>query len=976
MKKLIALLLALAMVLSLAACSGGTQPQGGGTDNPGQGQTPDPAPNTNPEPNPNPNPNPNPDPTPDPNPNPNPNPNPDPQPDPEPQKQIRQEIKDAVEKYEQAVDQLVSAAKEYADKPTRDLLGKWTEVFAQVGEISESLAGFDEKTLTADEKALISEAGERMQKKLDEMPDISYIEPIVTYTDYPLAAKVLEDNESYKITLLGGAHGDDGSAVFRFELQNKTKDRELDFTVERSTVMDWVVSPWLSEELQPGETKGDVELRFWPGELEAQTIESVDELTFNFHVVSYLEGDAEELQDNYYTIYPTGMEKDKIQAPTRETLEGEAFLINTDDVFLVLYAPEVTPFGTSLRFFAENCTKDKDLLISIENIAVNGWKSDSGNVMSIPAGKRMYDSFYLSGLDELGITSCDRLDLHVQVEDSDNWSEGAIVSQDFALFPTGKAPEEVAVPARPTGENEVTVEETDDFAFIILSYGKDSVFEDGYNYNLYVKNKTDRLLYFSMEDVYLQEASLGYYWGESLPAGIQKLSNIYFDLPYMAQEYGVTAVTPMKFTLYVRESDEWNAVPVFERAYTFGLDETGKPQLTAEPIKEIRPEIRQMVKLVEDAVDELVAVSWQYAEDPGSGELFMKYLEVLSKLAEASEGFDEIDEESLTPDERAFVEEAGARIEARMDEMPELDFSGPELDYTEIDMEPLVLAEGEGYKVTMLSGTYGTDGSAVFRFSLENRTKDKDLSFQANDIAINGWAVGGWLYESVSAGETIESELEIYPDSRPNPGSLDKLQFTFKVSDPWDWENEDLLNREFVLYPTGTDPETFTVPERETVEGETVLLDEAGYKMVLYPAEVSFWGTESYKVYVENNSDRAVEFAIKNVIVNGWLGDSEFSAQCAPGLRLYGTLYAPDLTEAGVTSCDRLELDYTVTDAELWTDPPTVLGHKVLYPTGMDPEDVVVPARPVYDSEITLLDTDQCTFILLKAQPNEIFTDS
>ncbi|MBQ4382183.1 MAG: hypothetical protein II794_05560, partial [Oscillospiraceae bacterium] len=46
------------------------------------------------------------------------------------------------------------------------------------------------------------------------------------------------------------------------------------------------------------------------------------------------------------------------------------------------------------------------------------------------------------------------------------------------------------------------------------------------------------------------------------------------------------------------------------------------------------------------------------------------------------------------------------------------------------------------------------------------------------------------------------------------------------------------------------------------------------------------------------------------------------------------------------------------------------------YPTGMDPEDVVVPARPVYDSEITLLDTDQCTFILLKAQPNEIFTDS
>lgn len=114
---------------------------------------------------------------------------------------------------------------------------------------------------------------------------------------------------------------------------------------------------------------------------------------------------------------------------------------------------------------------------------------------------------------------------------------------------------------------------------------------------------------------------------------------------------------------------------------------------------------------------------------------------------------------------------------------------------------------------------------------------------------------------------------------------------------------------------------------------QTVLLDEAGIRVIATGVSGEKWFGREIAVQAENNTDRAVVVQVRGVSVNGAMVSPVFSCNVEPGKKANDAIpiYRAALDRAGIRSIQLVELRIRVFDAENWN---TILeGKPVLIQT-------------------------------------------
>lgn len=112
---------------------------------------------------------------------------------------------------------------------------------------------------------------------------------------------------------------------------------------------------------------------------------------------------------------------------------------------------------------------------------------------------------------------------------------------------------------------EIVLVDDKNCTFKITSIDEDSIW--GYTLNVYLENKTDLDLMFSLDDVSINGYMCDPFWAAAVSGGMKANEEISFmDSDF--EKNGITDVTDITFTLNVYDSNDWSADHLVDETFT------------------------------------------------------------------------------------------------------------------------------------------------------------------------------------------------------------------------------------------------------------------------------------------------------------------------------------------------------------------------------------------------------------------------
>jgi len=265
------------------------------------------------------------------------------------------------------------------------------------------------------------------------------------------------------------------------------------------------------------------------------------------------------------------------QREVKEYTINNVVLVDNDDVkIVVLSAYKGTYSGFYLDMYYENKTTDKEMMFSLRDTIVNGYVISSFWIDSLEAGKSGNDRIRLSTehMEQSGITSVDKIELFINVYDTDDWLADDFIDQKFTIYPTGLEDSEVISPDRPMFEDECILINNDEITIVILDTYEDSIW--GYTMLTYIENKTlEKELMFSLQDVVVNGYNINSFWASSLLPKTKTVTTINLSESDM-ELADITTVDKIELYMRVYDYNDWFADDLMNSKYTIyptGLNE-------------------------------------------------------------------------------------------------------------------------------------------------------------------------------------------------------------------------------------------------------------------------------------------------------------------------------------------------------------------------------------------------------------------
>lgn len=223
-------------------------------------------------------------------------------------------------------------------------------------------------------------------------------------------------------------------------------------------------------------------------------------------------------------------------------------------------------WGYSWKVYLENKT-DKNLMFGIDDCSVNGVMVDPFWAESVAAGKKSNETISWSSslFEENGISADNvtQVSFNLRVYDSDDWSADDFVDDTFTVYPMGE--ENATTVERTSQDSDIVLFDNDDCTMVVTGFDPDSVF--GYSVNVYLVNKTDKNLMFSVGDASINGFMCAPFWATSVAAGKTKSTSIDWSDSTLA-ENGIESVEEIELPIRVYDEDSWSGDDVVNEAYT------------------------------------------------------------------------------------------------------------------------------------------------------------------------------------------------------------------------------------------------------------------------------------------------------------------------------------------------------------------------------------------------------------------------
>lgn len=221
-------------------------------------------------------------------------------------------------------------------------------------------------------------------------------------------------------------------------------------------------------------------------------------------------------------------------------------------------------WGYTLKAYLENKT-DKELMFSVSNASVNGFMCDPFWAVTVSAGMKANEEirFMEEDLKRSGIETVTDIEFTLRVYDNNDWDAGDLVDEAVTIYPLG---EEAVQPfTRQSVADEIVLFDDNNCTMIVTGFDPDNIW--GYTMNVYLENKTDKKLMFSIGDAAVNGFMCDPFWAETVAPG--KRSNT--TVSWMQQDFeenGIAEVETLTLPIRVYDADNWNAADLVEETFT------------------------------------------------------------------------------------------------------------------------------------------------------------------------------------------------------------------------------------------------------------------------------------------------------------------------------------------------------------------------------------------------------------------------
>lgn len=151
----------------------------------------------------------------------------------------------------------------------------------------------------------------------------------------------------------------------------------------------------------------------------------------------------------------------------------------------------------------------------------------------------------------------------MRVYDSNDWSAPDIYKDRLSLYPLGK--ENVSIVERKAQPKDLVIVNNDQISCMIIGFGEDSIW--GYTAHLYLVNKTDKTIMFSVEEGSVNGYMIDPFWAKEVPPHARCYSDMYWSSSAF-EENDITKVEEIELTFRAYDSNNWSAPNIFTEKRT------------------------------------------------------------------------------------------------------------------------------------------------------------------------------------------------------------------------------------------------------------------------------------------------------------------------------------------------------------------------------------------------------------------------
>lgn len=231
-------------------------------------------------------------------------------------------------------------------------------------------------------------------------------------------------------------------------------------------------------------------------------------------------------------------------------------VVAVDNEECVIKITEIEPdnmWGYTLKAQLENKSTEKTYMFSVESAAINGVQCDPLFATEVAAGKKANEeiSFSDSALEENGVGDFTDIELTFRVYDSNDWTADAVAKETIHVYPYGE--DKAVTFVREAQPSDNVIIDNEYVTVIVTGYEDDDIW--GYTANLFLMNKTDTTVMFSVDDASVNGYMADPFYATSVSAGKCAFSSMSWSDTTL-EENGITEIEEIEILLRAYNADD------------------------------------------------------------------------------------------------------------------------------------------------------------------------------------------------------------------------------------------------------------------------------------------------------------------------------------------------------------------------------------------------------------------------------------
>lgn len=213
-------------------------------------------------------------------------------------------------------------------------------------------------------------------------------------------------------------------------------------------------------------------------------------------------------------------------------------------------------WGYAVKVQLENKSADKTYMFSVESAAINGVECDPLFATEVSAGKKANEeiTFFDSEFEEIDIGDYTDIELTFRVYDSKDWLADEVAIETVHVYPYGE--DKAVTFVRAAQASDTIIMDNEYATAIVTGYSKDEIW--GYSVNLFLVNKTDKEVMFSVGDASINGYMADPFFATSVNSGKCAFKSITWFNSTL-EDNGIAEIEEIEFQLTVDDANDWFA---------------------------------------------------------------------------------------------------------------------------------------------------------------------------------------------------------------------------------------------------------------------------------------------------------------------------------------------------------------------------------------------------------------------------------